>query len=139
MHKAKAVVVSCIDFRFQDVVQKLLQSENLLGGYDLISIAGGSRDFVQPVVEDDKNYVWKELNISLQLHDPEVIVVIDHQDCGGYAQDGTIPSGLSVDEDCEKHVSFLKKLKVELDQKYPDKKKKFIFAKLDGSVEELAI
>src|SRR3990167_9746884 len=111
MHKAKAVVITCMDFRFHDKIQDFLKKKGYLGHCDEIVIAGASRDFVKPVHPEDGKYVWKQLGLSIKLHDPDEIIVIDHQDCGGYAQDGTIPSGLEVQIDKSKHLVFLEELK----------------------------
>lgn len=139
MHKAKALVVGCIDFRFRQAIDKFLQSQEFGDGYDLISIAGGSRDFVCPVEVADGQYVWKQLELSLKLHDPDMIIFVDHQDCGGYAQDGTIPGGLVFEEDMQKHSEFLKKLKQNVIEKHSDKTVMAYHADLNGNVHALEI
>ena len=139
MHKVKACVVGCIDFRFRDHEDEFLKHQEWGDSYDLITIAGGSRDFISPVEEIDGKYVWKQLKLSVDLHDPEVIVFVDHQDCGGYAQDGTIPNGLEFAKDEEEHAKFFKQLKEKLQESYPSKQYKFFFAGLDGVVEEVEV
>lgn len=136
-HKAKAVVITCMDFRFQNAVRKYMKKKNLLGHSDRIVVAGGSRDFIIPVKEQHKDYVWTQLNLSLELHNPTKIIIIDHQDCGGYAQDGLIPKGLILSKDKRKHISMLKKLKRVILKKFPKKKVKFVYLGLDDSIEEL--
>lgn len=135
MHKAKAVVISCMDFRFQESLKNYLEDKGLIGESDRIIIAGASRDFVCPVNEQFKNYVWTQLDLSLKLHDPEIVMVVDHQDCGGYAQDGTIAKGISVDEDRKAHEHYLAELKQEFNNKYPQKEIRFFYMPLDGGVE----
>lgn len=139
MHKAKAVVVGCIDFRFRGFIDKYLHEQDFGSSYDLISVAGGSRDFIVPVEENDGRYAWKQLELSLKLHDPDMIVFVDHQDCGGYAQDGTIPGGLVVEEDKQKHLTFLKELKEILSSKYPEKVFKAFHADLVGNIHALEV
>lgn len=121
MHRAKACVVECIDFRFRNYVDNFMKLQNWGDSYDLISVAGGSRDFVNPMNIHDGEYVWKELDLSIQLHEPDFIVFIDHQDCGGYAQDGCIPANLDYVDDCKAHCEKLKEVKKNILQKYPDK------------------
>lgn len=139
MHKAKACVITCIDFRFQEQIQDFLEDLDLEEKFDLITIAGASRDFIKPVDTIDGKYVWKQLGLSIKLHDPDEIIFIDHQDCGGYAQDGTIPGGLEKTEDASLHKKYMTKLKKKVAVKYPDKKVKFFHAALDGSVLEIPI
>lgn len=137
MHKANAVVILCMDFRFHDKIQEYLRNEGLLGHIDEISIAGGTRDFITPVEENDGRYVWKQLDLSVKLHDPDRIIFIDHQDCGGYAQDITIPSGLEKEEDIAKHKGYMEKLLLKLKEKYPEKEIVFKYAPFEGSVETI--
>jgi len=137
MHKAKAVVITCMDFRFHDKVQDFLKKKGYLGHCDEIVVAGASRDFVKPVYPEDGKYVWKQLGLSLKLHDPDEIIVIDHQDCGGYAQDGTIPSGLEVQIDKSKHLVFLEELKDKINKLFPTKKANLYYAQLNGEIIKL--
>lgn len=105
----------------------------------MISVAGCSRDFIFPVDPIDEKYVWKELGLSVKLHDPDKIIFIDHQDCGGYAQDSTIPSGLEKEKDAEEHKKYFEKLKQKLQENYPDKEFQFFHAALDGGVDEVEV
>lgn len=139
MHKVKACVVGCIDFRFRDYEDSFFKHQKWGGSYDLITIAGGSRDFVLPVEVEDGKYVWKQLELSIKLHDPDLVVFMDHQDCGGYAQDGTIQNGLEFAKDEEEHKKFFKKLKEKLEERYPTKKVEFFFVGLNGVIEEVIV
>lgn len=137
MHKAKAVIITCMDFRFHDKIQDFLNNQGYLGHCDEIVIAGASRDFIKPVEADDGKYVWKQLGLSLKLHEPEEIIIIDHQDCGGYAQDGTIPGGLKMEDDLHKHTDYLQKLQKKLVKECPGKKISFYYAELQGEIRKV--
>lgn len=137
MHKAKACVISCIDFRFQETLEKFIQRENLGGEFDLISVAGSARDLVKPIEMMHQENLFRQVDISMRLHQPEKIIVIDHQDCGGWAQDGTIPGGLTMDKDRDNHKKFSEELKNLLMAKYPDKEIKNYYFTLDGQILEL--
>ena len=137
MHKAKACIISCMDFRFHDKIQTYLKDKDYLGKCDEIAIAGSTRDFIFPVEEADGKYIWKQVGLSIKLHDPDEIIFIDHQDCGGYAQDGTIPNELPRDEDIAEHKKFFEKLKVKFAEKYPEKIVKFLYAPLEGDIIEV--
>ncbi len=137
MHKARACIITCIDHRFHDRIVAFLKEKGYHGCSDKIIIAGGSRDFIVPVEESDGKYVWKQLGLSIKLHDPDEIVIIDHQDCGGYAQDGTIPAGLEVEEDKKRHQKFCKRLRRKISKFYPKVKVVILYASLDGKIEEV--
>ncbi|MBI2644144.1 MAG: hypothetical protein HYW95_01390 [Candidatus Wildermuthbacteria bacterium] len=79
-HHCEAVVVHCIDFRFQKRLNEFL-AEKFPEGYDRIAIAGGVKDLV---ANGKESAIWKNLEISSNLHGPKSIVCIQHEDCGAY-------------------------------------------------------
>lgn len=127
----------CMDFRFQKSIQGWLEEKGYLGASDEVIVAGASRDLVKPLESFHKDALLRQIELSVKLHDPEEIVVIDHQDCGGYAQDQTIPSGLDVEEDKKAHIEYAKKAKQMLEAKFPGKVVLNYYARMDGVVEEL--
>ena len=136
MNRAKACIISCIDYRFHDGINKFLDDQGYKSEVDLISIAGASHDLVRPEDPSDSKYLWKQIGISLKLHDPQDFVIIDHQDCGMYKATGEVRKGMSFEEDFNVHKSVLVNLKSEFLKRFP----KFQgtlhiwFAKLDGTV-----
>jgi len=137
MHKAKACIILCMDFRFQETIQKWIADQGLLGHADEIIVAGAARDIVKPIEPIHKESLLRQIELSVKLHDPDQIIVIDHQDCGGYAQDGTIPNGLSEDEDKKMHKEHLETFKGILSEKLPSKQIKSYYATLQGKVVEI--
>lgn len=139
MHKAKTCIVTCIDFRFQKSIYDFLNSGHYLGAADIISVAGSSRDFIRPTTPTDGEYLWNQLAMSVKLHAPDELIIIDHQDCGGYAKDDTIPANLQVEEDTAKHQALLTELKPLISVKYPQLKIRFAYASLEGRIIELHV
>lgn len=137
MHKAKAVILTCMDFRFQKMIQKWLQENNYLGTTDEIIVAGATRDIVKPLNNSHKEYLLRQLELSVKLHDPDEIILLDHQDCGGYAQDQTIPLGLDYETDKESHKATSKIAKDIISSLYPNKTIRTLYINFDGKVEEL--
>jgi hypothetical protein len=126
-----------MDFRFQKSVQTWLKERGYLGSCDEVIVAGASRDIVKPIEPAHKDYLMRQIDLSVKLHNPDEIVIIDHQDCGGYAQDETIRSGLETQEDRDSHCKYASEAKVILKEKYPKKEIKTFYAKLGGGVEEI--
>lgn len=126
-----------MDFRFQSGIQKWLKSEGYLGSSDEIIIAGASRDLVFPLEPFHKESLLRQIELSVKLHDPDEIIIIDHQDCGGYAQDDTIPSGLTEKEDKLMHSGFAKIAKRLLEEKFRGKKITTLYAPMEGDIVSL--
>ncbi len=138
MHKAKALIISCIDFRIQRTLMRWLESSNYVGKYDHISIAGSLRDIVKPENEIYLQNLIRQLKISLDLHSPHEILVFDHQDCGGYASDNLIPNGLSKQEDFIRHKECAQKARYILFNEYEIKIPiNFYYIDLLGNIESL--
>jgi hypothetical protein len=134
MNKANNCVIYCIDFRFHKSIEEWLSKEGFIGDTDFIVIAGASRDLVKPMEKFHKDAILREIEISVKLHDPDNIIFIDHQDCGGYSQDGTIPSGLPLKDDMELHHEYSKIAHEILKEIFPSKTIKTYYAELTGEI-----
>jgi hypothetical protein len=75
------LVIHCIDFRFRKSLTELLESR-FGDSYDLVSVAGGVKRLVSDPLEG--NFILEQVKISDKLHKPEVILLIQHEDCGAY-------------------------------------------------------
>lgn len=139
MHKAKNCIIFCIDFRFQKTFFEWLSETHNLGQSDIIEVAGSSRDLAKPLKPEDRDELLRNIKISVELHNPENILIVDHQDCGGYAQDGTIPPNLSLEEDQKKHEEYARKAVEVLRADFPDKKVLVYYITLAGNVEKLQV
>ncbi|MBI2121413.1 MAG: hypothetical protein HYU05_01810 [Candidatus Wildermuthbacteria bacterium] len=79
-HTCKAVVVHCIDFRFCRALNDFFEEKHP-EGYDNVVIAGGVKDIVE---KDDQSFALGQLKLSMRLHQPKEIVLVQHEDCGAY-------------------------------------------------------
>lgn len=80
-HTCKALVIHCIDFRFRKSLAEFLESR-FGDSYDLVSAAGGVKRLVSDPLNN--NFILEQIKISDTLHKPEVILLIQHEDCGAY-------------------------------------------------------
>jgi len=138
VNQAQALVISCIDFRFLRAEYSFLNNKNLTDKYDLTALAGASLALTGFPHKSDAQAFWDQLDISYKLHHIHKVIIIDHQDCGGYAQDALIEGGLEQEEDIKKHKIFINKLREIVKLKYPDKILKFLYFALDGEVNEIS-
>ena len=71
-HTCQALAIHCIDFRFQRFLNDYLEGR-FAGSYDRVAVAGGV-----------KNLPLEQCEVSVRLHSPKTIVLIQHEDCGAY-------------------------------------------------------
>lgn len=72
------VILRCVDARTSDAVQMALQALGL-HHCDVISVAGSVKDILE-----ENPYLLSQIEISQKLHQPPVIVLFAHEDCGAY-------------------------------------------------------
>lgn len=83
-HKAKAIVITCIDFRLRDDAVLFLNSINLNNNYDEFILAGASLGYNQTLFSAWTETLDKHIELSEQLHEITDVIVIDHMNCGAY-------------------------------------------------------
>lgn len=102
MTKAKTLVIHCIDLRFQEMISQDLQHHTSLGEFDRISWPGAAKD--SAVIE-------KAAAVSLKLHDPDEVIIYEHEDCGAYGQDNSLETHR---QNAQKLAQALKEIKPSL-------------------------
>jgi len=78
-HITNAIVVHCIDFRLQKYLDPWLQQRFGHGNYDRVSLAGAVFDFYA---------ILRQVEISNRLHKIKKVILINHEDCGAYGEEG---------------------------------------------------
>jgi len=129
--QAKALVLSCIDFRFLTAERYFLGMKNLIGEYDWTALAGASLAVTGFPHPSDAEAFWDQLDISYRLHHINKVIVLDHQDCGAYAI--MIDSNLSKDPERELqvHTDYLNQAYWSIRNRYPDIEVELYFATLN--------
>lgn len=102
MQNAQALVIHCIDFRFQSAFDEDLKKRGLLGKFDRISTAGASKDFES---------VKRSAEASIKFHTPGKILIYEHEDCAAYREDN---SEKTHKDNAQKLANALKKIKPSL-------------------------
>tara|TARA_A100001388_G_scaffold233267_1_gene186175 strand:+ start:1425 stop:1814 length:390 start_codon:yes stop_codon:yes gene_type:complete len=124
MKKYKAMVLSCIDPRFQSKVFNYLKRKKLTGKYSCFTIAGGGIGVTANRFKKWHSTFWDNLATSIKLHKITSLIVINHNDCGAAKiVNGKKKFNLSVENTIHKE-SFIK-IKKELKKKYPSLKVSF--------------
>jgi hypothetical protein len=117
---AKALVLSCIDFPVLEAERYFLSLQNLTNQYDLTALAGSSLALTGLPHAADAEAFWDQLELSYRLHHIQRVIIIDHQDCGVYAD--KISPNLSQDraKEQEVHTQYLSKAYWAIRDRYPD-------------------
>ena len=123
IHHCKYFLIRCIDFRLGKPIKEYQEREGIMGNCDEPGAAGGVKD---------ADFVLRQLDISVRLHNPQEVILINHTDCGAYG--GSKVFG-SLEEEYKFHVEELKKAKEMILAKYPSLKVKMLLAKIQPSGE----
>jgi len=81
-NKYRAMVLSCIDPRFQPIVYNYLKRKKLIGKYSAFTIAGSAIGVTAPKFKKWHKTFWDNLETSIKLHKIKKLIVINHRDCG---------------------------------------------------------
>ena len=77
----KAMVLSCIDPRFQSRTYKYLKNKKLIGKYSSFTIAGAAIGVTANKFKKWHSTFWQNLETSIKLHKIKKLIVLNHQDC----------------------------------------------------------
>ena len=76
------MVLSCMDPRFQPIVNNYLKKRKLSGKYSAFTIAGSAIGVTASKFKKWHKSFWDNIHISIKLHKIKKLIVINHQDCG---------------------------------------------------------
>jgi carbonic anhydrase len=124
VHFCEAVVLSCIDFRFWKETVEFVEKELGIKTFDFPSLPGAAKAINE---SDGEDLAMSCISVPCDLHHVKKIVLINHQDCGAYGGSGKFQSE---EEEQKFHEEELKKAKVKISEKYPDKEYVLVYAKL---------
>ena len=129
MKKYKAMVLSCIDPRFQPKVFNYLKKKNLAGKYSSFTIAGGSIGVTAKKFKKWHSTFFDNLSTSIKLHKINKLIVINHQDCGAAKIiNGNKKFNLLIEKKI--HKDSFRKIKKIINKKFPNLKISFKVLKL---------
>ncbi len=114
----KAMVLSCIDPRFQPIVYNYLRKKKLSGKYSSFTIAGSAVGVTANKFKRWHKIFWDNFETSVKLHNIKKLIVINHRDCGV----AKIINGKKVFSDINEtkvHKNSFKKIKKIFRKKYP--------------------
>jgi hypothetical protein len=82
-YRAGACVVSCFDARFDAAIRKFLKRRGIVMA-DHIKIAGSAKCLASPEHEEDRDFVLRQIRLSMRRHGSTSLILLIHSDCGAY-------------------------------------------------------
>ena len=134
MSTYKAMVLSCIDPRFQTVVYNYLKKKKLIGKYSSFTIAGSAIGVTANKFKRWHKTFWDNFDTSVKLHNIKKLIVINHRDCGA----AKIINGkkeFSKNNETRVHKNSFHKIKKLFKKKYPKLRIEFKIISLNNKVE----
>ncbi len=122
--KYEAMVLSCIDPRFQKPVHKHLKDKKLTGKFSAFTIAGGSIGVTNDKFKKWHSTFWENLETSINLHKINKLIVLNHIDCGA-AKIVNKNKNFNSSTENSIHKTSFNKLKKTLKKKFPKIKVSF--------------
>ncbi len=124
MKKYHAMVLSCIDPRFQPKVYKYLKSKKLIGKYSSFTIVGAAIGITSNKFKKWQSTFIDNLSTSIKLHNINKLIVINHEDCGAAKIiNGSKKFNSTIENKI--HKDSFKKIKKILNKKFPTLKLSF--------------
>tara|TARA_B100000427_G_C15164125_1_gene444386 strand:+ start:75 stop:470 length:396 start_codon:yes stop_codon:yes gene_type:complete len=118
MKKYEAMVLSCMDPRFQTKVYKYLKKKKLTGKYSSFTIAGAAIGVTAKKFKKWHSTFLDNLSTSIKLHKINKLIVINHRDCGAAKiVNGEKKFNSKIENKI--HKDSFKKLKKVLNKKFP--------------------
>ena len=114
----KAMVLSCIDPRFQPIVYNYLKKKKLMGKYSSFTIAGSAVGVTANRFKKWHKVFWENFDTSVKLHKINKLIVINHRDCGAAKIINGKKEFSSINES-KVHKASFQKLKKIFKKRYP--------------------
>ena len=131
--KYKAMVLSCMDPRFQHLVHNYLKKKKLTGKYSAFTIAGAAVGVTHNKFKQWHKTFYNNLATSIQLHKIEKLIVINHKDCGA-AKIANGKKEFNVTNENKIHEDSFFKLKKEIKKRFPKLKVELNLMSLESKI-----
>ena len=131
--KYNAMVLSCMDPRFQHLVYNHLNKKKLIGKYSAFTIAGAAVGVTHNKFKKWHKTFYDNLSTSIKLHQIEKLIVINHNDCGA----AKIVSGkkaFNITNEKKIHKESFSKLKKGIKKRFPKLKVEFNLMSLKSKI-----
>ena len=133
-----ALLLTCMDFRLMDEIERYMTGRGLRDKYDHIVLAGASLGAITDRYPAWNKTFWEHLDIAIKLHDIHRVIVLDHRDCGAYKVILGPEHAKDAKLETRTHATQLKRLQALIGEKHPTLQVETLLMDLDGQVETVA-
>ena len=133
-HLAKALLLTCMDFRFLEDIGSFMSKKGYHKSYDHFVLAGASLACTAEEYSEWAYLFQKHVVLAQKLHDIKEIICIDHENCGAYQFHY---NELKMEEEFIKHSQNLATFKEKMTELFPSLTIKGFYMYLDGKCEEI--
>ena len=127
------MVLSCIDPRFQNLVNNHLKKKKLTGKFSAFTIAGAAIGVTHNKFKQWHKTFYDNLGTSIQLHKIEKLIVINHKDCG-VAKIVNGKKEFSKVNEKKIHKESFSKIKKQIKKRFPKLKVELNLISLDNKI-----
>jgi hypothetical protein len=131
----EAMLLTCIDPRFPEPTIKYMEHRHLVGKYSQFSIAGASIGVVAPSFKTWAPAFWDNLAASMDLHNINKVIVLNHRDCGAAKIAYGDAAVANPKVETETHKAALMEFKKQLAEKQPKLTAELGLMSIGGKVE----
>ena len=131
--KYKAMVLSCMDPRFQTKVSNYLKRRKLKNKYSAFTIAGAAVGVTASKFKKWHTTFWENLNTSIKIHRIEKLIVINHKDCGA-AKVANGKKEFNQANEKKIHKDSFSKIKKQIKKRFPKLKVELNLISLDSEI-----
>jgi carbonic anhydrase len=137
--KAKAIMLSCMDYRLPDETVALMNKNGLENEYDHIVLAGASLGVVADQLKEWRPAFWDQVGLAVKLHGIEEVIVVDHRDCGAYKLVLGADAVATPELELAVHTETLKAFAAQVREKHPELAVQAYLLALDGTAETIDV
>jgi hypothetical protein len=134
-HTAPYLLVTCMDFRLRDEVEKFMELRFGPDQYDEIALPGASLGAFNEEFPHWQKTFEDVVQLSIQLHQTSKIIFLDHQDCGAYKKLKGEMCCHEKAKETQVHAEQFHAVRSLLHDKFPDLQIETLIMGLDGQVE----
>lgn len=135
--KTDAILLSCMDYRIDDESVRYMSGRGMGNKYDHIILAGASFGALTDKYPAWGKTFWDHLDLAIQLHGIDQVILMDHRDCGAYKAILGEDFSKNPSKETIVHTKNLKELRKQIKARYPSLKVELLLMDLDGKVEKI--